>query len=245
MTILQIPTTAFSRCILETENEHLPPTNAQIPTLLRVAQSSQLFIHLGGRRNAERLNQSRLEKELDNVVYLSLHDHLAAATHRNVWQTGYYLNELHRDRLNEAIWWECRGLPRRSEICKLQAKQVIEAFCEHFTIELDVDINYDTLYKSWTRYRQNRESAAMNERRTLILGEKKNRKLQKKAITHRKIIAWCIAFFRRRPRSHCRQLHKTAPLSILNQRKETKRVPHQAIAVLCFSPNRQTPIARN
>lgn len=179
MTILQIPTTAFSRCILETENEHLPPTDAQIPTLLRVAQSSQLFIHLGGRRNAERLNQKRLKEELNNVVHVSLHDHLADATRRNVWQTGFYLNELHRERLNETVWWECRGLPRRSEQCKLQAKQVIEAFCGHFCIELDVDINYDTLYKSWTRYRQTRESTAMNDRRAKILGEKKNRFLQK------------------------------------------------------------------
>lgn len=180
MTILQIPTTPFSRRILEAEHVHLPSTDGNIRLILKVAQSDFLFQQLGSRRVLEHLNPRRLEQELSCRVHLSVHDNLADATHRNVWHTGYYLNLWHRERLNEAIWWECRGLTHRNEQCRLQAKQVIETFCQQFGIELDVDINYGTLYKSWTRFRQCREQNLMNLRRCKFFDEKKTSKTEKK-----------------------------------------------------------------
>lgn len=178
MTIMQIPTSSFSRRILEAEQEP-HSLQGETPLVLKVAQSDSLFQHLGRRYKGEYLNAEKLRRELPHTVHLLVHDKLADATHRNIWYTGYYLNTLHRERLNEAIWWECRGLQRDDEKCKLQAKQVIEAFCDHFGIELDVDINYDTLNKSWTRYRQIRERRNMNTRRMQHLGQNNHRFLKK------------------------------------------------------------------
>ena len=153
MTILQIPVSKFSKSIIESENR-LVDIDTHPPTIF-LRHSDTLFLHLCCGRQSRRLQQKKLDALLTESISIAINDNLAAYVHPNIYHIGYYLNEIHREKLNETIWWEVRELHRQD--CALEAKQVIECFCERYNIELDVAVNYDTLYRAWTRYKQDLE----------------------------------------------------------------------------------------
>lgn len=153
MTILQIPVSMFSKNIIESENRFIDID--QHPPVIYLRHSDTLFLHLCCIKPDSRVKNGRLDTLLTETIHVAINDNLAAYVHPNLHHLGFYLNEIHREKLNEIIWWEVREL--HNEDGALQAKQVIERFCHRFKIQLDIEVNYETLYRAWTRYKQNLE----------------------------------------------------------------------------------------
>lgn len=160
MTIIEIPVTPFTKRIIESENTIVSYTESN-NAVVSIAFRNTLYKYLCFKQLNSRHTPTLITDKLTETITISLHRDLALQINTNRMEIGHNLNEIYRNKLYEAIWW---GTKRSSnpQQQKTEAKEIIEIFCNDYGISIDVDINYETIYRGWTRYKTQKNKAKID-----------------------------------------------------------------------------------
>jgi hypothetical protein len=155
MTIIEIPVTRFSKRIIESEYDFVNLDNYDTPVIV-LSQNDLLYNFLCTRGFGNITHKKSGKASLSETISIKVSDKLAQRINKNRAYLGHFLNETHREDLLKSLWDKSR-IFRIEGSKEMEAKRIIELWCDDKGIELDIDINYDTLYKSWTRYKQKKQ----------------------------------------------------------------------------------------
>jgi hypothetical protein len=100
-------------------------------------------------------DENKVEKTLATLtdsILIQLTPIVAKQVNRRRWRVGLHLEDYYRTKLNEYI--QTRAEAAKSKDPELGISASIKTWCEKYDIELDVDINYDALYKDYQRFRE-------------------------------------------------------------------------------------------
>jgi hypothetical protein len=155
MTIIEIPVTRFSKRIIESEYDFVNLDNYETPVIV-LSQNDLLYNFLCTRGFGNITHKKSGKASLSEIISIKVSDKLAQRINKNRAYLGHFLNEIHRNDLLKSLWDKSR-IYRIEGGKEMEVKRIIELWCDDKGIELDIDINYDTLYKSWTRYKQKKQ----------------------------------------------------------------------------------------
>ena len=169
MTIVLVPVSIFSRKILSAtrSSERIASRNFNtynsiglksdsIEEAIPVHGSDGLLQYLCCRKPMRPNKMQRLQSELNARIAFSLSDERATEISKNVWQIGQCLQEVHQERFFEYISAKMEE--------KISLRQAIEKFCTRYDIDIDVDINMDTMIKSYQRHLQETDKAFVHKK---------------------------------------------------------------------------------
>ena len=166
MNIFAVPVTTFSRKLIIAKYGKEPIKLAAADTL-----AGAMCCIKPGDTNKISKTKVTLTTQVEFVLNDNLSKHIN--THR-LWRVGLYLDDWHREKLNDYV---------ESKVEEgMNATTAIYQYCEDNDIELDVDINFETLYTDWQRFiskkNENNVSFFHRQKRTFVhrVGEKKTRK---------------------------------------------------------------------
>lgn len=150
MKIIEIPVSRFSKRYLESEYA-LFTLDAGNP-VIRLSKDSLLYRCLCSHTKNIHRYRASTQHLLTDIVTIEVQDGMAQQINRNRLYLGYFLNELHREELYKTLWKTPHLLHGSGIEKEPEVKKLIESWCSFHNIELDVDINYDTIRRGLTRY---------------------------------------------------------------------------------------------
>lgn len=215
MTIVELKVSRFTRRIIENSRLpfDLPPSQKHTSTpAYQIYESDTLYLHLCNRRPRQRISPTKLAADLPDTIALVVSDAIAKNILSNTGAIGLYLNQIHRDELNQLLWWETREL--HDNDCKLKATEVIALFCNRYKIEPDIDIAVEALNKSWTRFKQRMAVLQKKDEKSFAFfqkkewqavhtfSEKKQRKIHAKRVSDAMLTATIAAYIEKNKMSY-------------------------------------------
>lgn len=136
MNILTVPVTIFSRKLILAKYGTEPIRLAAADTL-----TGAICCIKPGDANKIDKTKTTLTTQVEFVLNSNLAKHINT---NRLWRIGLHLHDWHREKLNDYI---------ESKVEEgINATTAIHQYCEDHDIELDVDINFEALYKDWQRF---------------------------------------------------------------------------------------------
>ena len=167
MNILTIPVTAFSRKLILSQHGQAEPVKLKASDTL----AGQLCCVKPGDTAKFDKPKATLTSHIDVLLNDNLAKHINA---KRLWRVGLHLDNCHRSELNKYV---------ESKVEEgIGATTAIYQFCEDHDIDVDVDINFETLYKDWQRHisAKNKNNSAFfrRQKQTFVrrVGEKSAKK---------------------------------------------------------------------
>ena len=154
MKSINIPVSRFVHKILLTENDYIEPITYS-------RRNDDLFLNLSCAQEGARHKGKGLEKLLCQVISFRLQDWLALRIERNTYATGWILHRVYRRQLNEHI-------AKRADVMGGVLPAIYE-FCDHYDIEVDVDISLDAITRSWRRYNTSRKTGILEKKKRQVV----------------------------------------------------------------------------
>lgn len=137
MNILTVPVTAFSRKLILSQHHQTEPVKLKASDTL----AGQLCCVKPGDSTKFDKPKAALTSNVKIELNANLAKHINA---KRIWRVGLHLDNCHRSELNKYV---------ESKVEEgIGATTAIYQFCEDHDIDIDVDINFETLYKDWQRF---------------------------------------------------------------------------------------------
>ena len=168
MNILSVYVTPFSKKIILSRNNNTQPIKLSASDSLAGA----LCCVKPGNINKAEKTKALLTEPVEIVCNGYLVSYINS---KKIWRAGLFVNDLHREELNNYI-------SAKVEM-GVGATRAIYDFCAKYNIEIDVDINFETLYKDWQRFERKKVQNSLpflgrkSQTKTCIGGKKTYEKL--------------------------------------------------------------------